>query len=77
MFYNNLYGEGNCLDRLKDCKETGDNAIVSRNPYPMSSIPYPFSYPNTREQSLSPILRTFRLWPSRAIYTYPPIATIP
>ena len=26
MFYNNMYGPGNCLDRLKWCKETGDNA---------------------------------------------------
>ncbi|KAI0481773.1 Alpha/Beta hydrolase protein [Xylaria cf. heliscus] len=29
MFYNNLYGKGNCLDRLQDCKNTGDNAICS------------------------------------------------
>ncbi|KAH8165907.1 hypothetical protein CIB48_g2308, partial [Xylaria polymorpha] len=29
MFYNNLYGKGNCLDRLRDCKNTGDNAICS------------------------------------------------
>ncbi|KAI1151556.1 Alpha/Beta hydrolase protein [Nemania diffusa] len=27
MFYNNLYGKGNCYDRLLDCKRTGDNAI--------------------------------------------------
>ncbi|KAK5627995.1 hypothetical protein RRF57_003710 [Xylaria bambusicola] len=27
MFYNNLYGKGNCLDRLQHCKDTGDNAI--------------------------------------------------
>ncbi|KAI0110435.1 Alpha/Beta hydrolase protein [Nemania sp. FL0031] len=27
MFYNNLYGKGNCYDRLQDCKRTGDNAI--------------------------------------------------
>ncbi|KAI0405438.1 Alpha/Beta hydrolase protein [Xylaria palmicola] len=26
-FYNNLYGKGNCIDRLNDCKRTGDNAI--------------------------------------------------
>jgi hypothetical protein len=30
MFYNNLYGKGNCLDRLQDCKDTGDNAVVSK-----------------------------------------------
>ncbi|KAI0201334.1 Alpha/Beta hydrolase protein [Astrocystis sublimbata] len=29
MFYNNLYGKGNCLDRLQDCKRTGDNAVCS------------------------------------------------
>ncbi|TRX88425.1 hypothetical protein FHL15_010681 [Xylaria flabelliformis] len=29
MFYNNVYGKGNCLDRLQDCKNTGDNAICS------------------------------------------------
>ncbi|KAI1805603.1 alpha/beta-hydrolase [Daldinia bambusicola] len=29
MFYNNLYGPGNCIDRLKDCKATGSNAICS------------------------------------------------
>lgn len=44
MFYNNLYGKGNCLDRLNDCKNTGDNAIVSRSPYPISHIPYPNLY---------------------------------
>ncbi|KAI1828291.1 Alpha/Beta hydrolase protein [Xylaria intraflava] len=27
MFYNNVYGKGNCLDRLINCKNTGDNAI--------------------------------------------------
>ncbi|KAI1419801.1 Alpha/Beta hydrolase protein [Xylaria sp. FL1777] len=27
MFFNNLYGKGNCLDRLQDCKNTGDNAV--------------------------------------------------
>ncbi|GAP91086.1 putative serine carboxypeptidase [Rosellinia necatrix] len=27
MFYNNLYGKGNCLDRLNHCKASGDNAI--------------------------------------------------
>ncbi|KAI1261947.1 alpha/beta-hydrolase [Xylariaceae sp. FL1019] len=29
MFYNQLYGEGNCYDRLLDCKATGNNAICS------------------------------------------------
>ncbi|TGJ83547.1 hypothetical protein E0Z10_g5193 [Xylaria hypoxylon] len=29
MFYNNLYGKGNCLDRLQDCMNTGNNAICS------------------------------------------------
>ncbi|KAI1781398.1 alpha/beta-hydrolase [Hypoxylon cercidicola] len=29
MFYNNLYGPGNCLDRLNDCKATGKNEICS------------------------------------------------
>ncbi|KAI1170071.1 Alpha/Beta hydrolase protein [Nemania sp. FL0916] len=29
MFYNNLYGKGNCLDRLLDCKRTTDNAVCS------------------------------------------------
>ncbi|KAI0147198.1 alpha/beta-hydrolase [Xylariaceae sp. FL1272] len=29
MFYNNLYGKGNCYDRLLDCKATGNNAICS------------------------------------------------
>ncbi|KAI0908805.1 Alpha/Beta hydrolase protein [Ustulina deusta] len=29
MFYNNLYGKGNCLDRLQDCKSTGNNAVCS------------------------------------------------
>ncbi|KAI1350522.1 Alpha/Beta hydrolase protein [Xylaria sp. FL0043] len=27
MFYNNVYGKGNCLDKLRDCKRTGDNSI--------------------------------------------------
>ncbi|KAI0971235.1 Alpha/Beta hydrolase protein [Xylaria arbuscula] len=27
MFYNNLYGKGNCIDRLQTCKDTGDNTI--------------------------------------------------
>ncbi|KAI1101998.1 carboxypeptidase S1 [Jackrogersella minutella] len=27
MFYNNLYGPGNCLDRLNDCKATGLNQV--------------------------------------------------
>ncbi|KAI8627318.1 Alpha/Beta hydrolase protein [Xylariaceae sp. FL1651] len=27
MFYNNLYGKGNCLDRLLDCKARGDNTV--------------------------------------------------
>lgn len=44
MFYNNLYGKGNCLDRLQDCKSTGNNAVV-RNPdtnitWPIHSPPY-------------------------------------
>jgi len=29
MFYNNLYGQGNCLDRLLHCRASGDNAAVS------------------------------------------------
>ncbi|KAI2637570.1 Alpha/Beta hydrolase protein [Xylaria nigripes] len=29
MFYNNLYGKGNCLDQLLDCKRTGDNTVCS------------------------------------------------
>ncbi|KAI1275085.1 Alpha/Beta hydrolase protein [Xylaria sp. FL0933] len=27
MFYNNVYGKGNCLDKLRDCKRTGDNSV--------------------------------------------------
>ncbi|KAI1335689.1 alpha/beta-hydrolase [Xylariaceae sp. FL0016] len=27
MFYNNLYGTGNCYDRLKDCYATGINSV--------------------------------------------------
>ncbi|KAI1434371.1 alpha/beta-hydrolase [Xylaria sp. CBS 124048] len=27
MFFNNLYGKGNCLDRLLNCKATGDNDV--------------------------------------------------
>ncbi|KAI5863341.1 alpha/beta-hydrolase [Durotheca rogersii] len=27
MFYNNLYGPGNCVDRLNDCKATGRNEV--------------------------------------------------
>jgi carboxypeptidase C (cathepsin A) len=29
-WYNNLYGEGNCLDMTKDCARTGQNSICSR-----------------------------------------------
>ncbi|KAI1324076.1 alpha/beta-hydrolase [Xylariaceae sp. FL0255] len=29
MFYNNLYGKGNCLDRLNYCKANGGNAVCS------------------------------------------------
>ncbi|KAI0539007.1 Alpha/Beta hydrolase protein [Xylaria digitata] len=29
MFYNNLYGKGNCIDRLQDCIDTGNNAVCS------------------------------------------------
>ncbi|KAI0389764.1 alpha/beta-hydrolase [Xylariaceae sp. FL0594] len=27
MFYNNLYGQGNCLDRLLHCRASGNNAV--------------------------------------------------
>ncbi|KAI1760658.1 alpha/beta-hydrolase [Hypoxylon sp. FL1150] len=27
MFYNNLYGTGNCLDQLNECKATGNNEL--------------------------------------------------
>jgi hypothetical protein len=36
MFYNNVYGKGNCLDRLLNCKATGDNAIVSKQYSPIT-----------------------------------------
>ncbi len=29
LWYDNLYGPGNCLDQLKKCKETQDNVICS------------------------------------------------
>ncbi|OAL06429.1 carboxypeptidase S1 [Phaeosphaeriaceae sp. SRC1lsM3a] len=29
-WYNNLYGEGNCVDQTKDCYRTGQNSICSR-----------------------------------------------
>lgn len=29
-WYNNLYGEGNCLDMTKDCYRTGENSVCSR-----------------------------------------------
>ncbi|KAI1075357.1 alpha/beta-hydrolase [Whalleya microplaca] len=30
MFYNNVYGPGNCLDQLLECQATGDNAICNK-----------------------------------------------
>lgn len=27
--YNNLYGQGNCVDQIKTCATTGDNTICS------------------------------------------------
>jgi carboxypeptidase C (cathepsin A) len=29
-WYNNLYGEGNCVDMTKDCYRTGENAVCAR-----------------------------------------------
>ncbi|KAI0006877.1 alpha/beta-hydrolase [Xylariaceae sp. FL0662B] len=30
MLYNNVYGPGNCLDQLNDCKATGNNAVCNK-----------------------------------------------
>lgn len=33
MFYNNMYGPGNCLDRLLDCKASGSNVVCKNADY--------------------------------------------
>lgn len=48
---NNLYGEGNCLDRTRDCRATGSNAVCSAaDDFCYSKVEYPYDLYSGRDE---------------------------
>ncbi|KAL1594579.1 hypothetical protein SLS60_010340 [Paraconiothyrium brasiliense] len=48
---NNLYGEGNCLDRTRDCYATGSNAVCSAaDDFCYNKVEYPYDLYSGRDE---------------------------